>query len=114
MKIFLDTADVDMIRPVYETGLLNGVTTNPTLIKRSGRDPIEVIKEIQSSFSQLESISAEVVADTAEDLVAIIKYNQKNPAKGAKEWYYAVDFAESYIMPMRPDILIRHLNKVLL
>ena len=69
MKIFLDTADVDMIRPVYETGLLNGVTTNPTLIKRSGRDPIEVIKEIHTSFTQLESISAEVVADTAEEMI---------------------------------------------
>ena len=69
MKIFLDTADVDMIRPVYETGLLNGVTTNPTLIKKSGRDPIEVIKEIQNSFPQLESISAEVVADTAEEMI---------------------------------------------
>ena len=69
MKIFLDTADVDMIKPVYETGLLNGVTTNPTLIKKSGRDPIEVIKEIHTSFTQLESISAEVVADTAEEMI---------------------------------------------
>ena len=69
MKIFLDTADIDMIRSVYETGLLNGVTTNPTLIRKSGQDPIEVIKEIQSSFPQLESISAEVVADTAEEMI---------------------------------------------
>ena len=69
MKIFLDTADIDMIRSVYETGLLNGVTTNPTLIRKSGRDPIEVIKEIQESFPQLESISAEVVADTAEEMI---------------------------------------------
>ena len=69
MKIFLDTADVDMIRPAYETGLINGVTTNPTLIKRSGRDPVEVIKEISNSFSRLQSISAEVVADTAEEMV---------------------------------------------
>ena len=69
MKIFLDTADVDMIRPAYQTGLVNGVTTNPTLIKRSGRDPVEVIKEISNSFSRLQSISAEVVADTAEEMV---------------------------------------------
>ena len=53
MKIFLDTADVDEIRKAHETGLINGVTTNPTLIKRSGRDPVEVIKEISSSFSSL-------------------------------------------------------------
>lgn len=69
MKIFLDTADIDMIKPVYATGILNGVTTNPTLIRKSGRDPIEVIKEIQSSFPQLDSISAEVVADTAEEMI---------------------------------------------
>jgi len=69
MKIFLDTADVDEIRKAHETGLINGVTTNPTLIKRSGRDPVEVIKEISSSFSSLQSISAEVVADTAEEMV---------------------------------------------
>ena len=69
MKIFLDTADVDMIRPAYQTGLINGVTTNPTLIKRSGRDPIEVIKEMSVDFPNLQSISAEVVADTAEEMV---------------------------------------------
>ena len=69
MKIFLDTADVDEIAKAHETGLINGVTTNPTLIKRSGRDPVEVIKEISSSFSSLESISAEVVADTAEEMI---------------------------------------------
>ena len=69
MKIFLDTADIDMIRPAYETGLINGVTTNPTLIKRSGRDPVEVIKEMSVEFPTLQSISAEVVADTAEEMV---------------------------------------------
>lgn len=69
MKIFLDTADVDMIGPAYSTGLIDGVTTNPTLIKKSGRDPVEVIKEISSSFSGLKSISAEVVADTAEEMI---------------------------------------------
>jgi len=69
MKIFLDTADVTEIAKAHETGLVNGVTTNPTLIKKSGRDPVEVIKEISSSFASLESISAEVVADTAEEMV---------------------------------------------
>ena len=69
MKIFLDTADVAEIAKAHETGLIDGVTTNPTLIKRSGRDPVEVIKEISNSFSRLQSISAEVVADTAEEMV---------------------------------------------
>jgi transaldolase len=70
MKIFLDTADVSMIGPAYETGLLDGVTTNPTLILKSGRQLQEVIEEITKSFSNLESISAEVVADTAEEMLS--------------------------------------------
>ena len=38
MKIFLDTADIDLIGQYYGTGLIDGVTTNPTLIKKSGKD----------------------------------------------------------------------------
>jgi transaldolase len=70
MKIFLDTADVSMISPAYETGLLDGVTTNPTLILKSGRQLQEVINEISDIFPNLESISAEVVADTAEEMIS--------------------------------------------
>ena len=70
MKIFLDTADVSMISPVYETGLLDGVTTNPSLILKSGRQLQEVIGEISTTFSNLESISAEVVADTSEEMLS--------------------------------------------
>jgi transaldolase len=70
MKIFLDTADVSMISPAYETGLLDGVTTNPTLILRSGRQLLEVIDEISNIFPDLQSISAEVVADTAEEMLS--------------------------------------------
>ena len=44
MKIFLDTADVDLIEQYYGTGLIDGVTTNPTLIKKSGYDPEEVYR----------------------------------------------------------------------
>ena len=46
MKIFLDTADVDLIGQYYGTGLIDGVTTNPTLIKKSGQDPEEVYRQI--------------------------------------------------------------------
>ena len=59
-----------MIGPAYDAGLLDGVTTNPTLILKSGRQLQEVIKEISSTFSKLESISAEVVADTAEEMLS--------------------------------------------
>ena len=69
MKIFLDTAEVDQIVDGYKTGLVDGVTTNPTLILRSGRDQQEVIEEIYQACPNLESISAEVVADTADEMV---------------------------------------------
>jgi transaldolase len=69
MKIFLDTADVTQISPAYKTGLLDGVTTNPTLIMKSGRQLKEVITEISEMFPRLESISAEVVGDTADEML---------------------------------------------
>ena len=73
MKIFLDTSDVDIIKHHYQTGLVDGVTTNPTLMMQAGRNPVEVISEISSVFSgrgyYVGSISAEVVADTAEEMV---------------------------------------------
>jgi transaldolase len=68
MKIFLDTADVSFIQPAYETGLIDGVTTNPSLILKSGRQLLEVIREL-AKFENLQSISAEVVADTAEEML---------------------------------------------
>ena len=46
MKIFLDTADVDEIREGWESGIIDGITTNPTLIRKSGRDPEEVYQEL--------------------------------------------------------------------
>ena len=69
MKIFLDTADISFITSAYETGLLDGVTTNPSLILKSGRELLEVIQEI-SNFKNLQSISAEVVAETAEEMLS--------------------------------------------
>ena len=70
MKIFLDTADILSIKSAYDTGLLDGVTTNPSIILKSGKQLLEVIKEISTNFSNLTSISAEVVADTAEEMLS--------------------------------------------
>ena len=46
MKFFIDTANLDEIRELAMTGLLDGVTTNPSLIAKSGRNMLEVVKEI--------------------------------------------------------------------
>jgi len=48
MQFFLDTADVEKIRELNQTGLVNGVTTNPSLIAKSGRDFFETLREISS------------------------------------------------------------------
>tara|TARA_A200000113_G_scaffold90308_1_gene80781 strand:+ start:580 stop:1233 length:654 start_codon:yes stop_codon:yes gene_type:complete len=61
MKIFLDTADTEIIRDRFETGLIDGITTNPSLIRKSGRDPEEVYQEIKDMGVQ--DISMEVVGD---------------------------------------------------
>jgi transaldolase len=60
MKFFVDTADTAEIKELHDTGLLDGVTTNPSLVKKSGRDFIEVVKEICSICPG--PVSAEVVA----------------------------------------------------
>jgi len=60
MKFFADTAEIDEIKDLAETGLLDGVTTNPSLIHKSGRDFMEVTKEICGLTDG--PVSAEVVA----------------------------------------------------
>ena len=61
MKIFLDTADTEVIGKHSYSGLIDGVTTNPTLIRKSGRDPEVVYQEIKDLG--LQDISMEVVGD---------------------------------------------------
>src|SRR4029078_1317423 len=60
MKFFADTAEIAEIRELAETGLLDGVTTNPSLIHKSGRDFLEVVAEIAGVVDG--PVSAEVVA----------------------------------------------------
>lgn len=67
MRIFLDTADVDAIREAAELGVLDGVTTNPTLLSRQKGDPIEILKTICDIVRG--DVSAEVVATEAEAMV---------------------------------------------
>ena len=61
MKIFLDTADTAAIEKAYSTGIIDGVTTNPTLIRKSGRDPEEVYQQLIDYG--INDISMEVVGD---------------------------------------------------
>jgi len=68
MKFFVDTADVDDIKELNALGIVDGVTTNPSLIMKSGRDILEVTKEICSIVSG--PVSAEVVATESADMIA--------------------------------------------
>ena len=67
MKIFLDTADTQVIQKHFLTGLIDGVTTNPSLIMKSGRDPEKVYEELRDMG--IKDISMEVVG-TQEEMVS--------------------------------------------
>ena len=60
MKLFVDTANVDEIRQANDMGVICGVTTNPSLIAKEGRDFVEVVKEITTIVDG--PISAEVIS----------------------------------------------------
>ena len=67
MKFFVDTADIADIKDLASTGLLDGVTTNPSLIAKSGRDFLEVVAEICAAVAG--PVSAEVTALDAETML---------------------------------------------
>lgn len=67
MKFFVDTADIDEIRDLAATGLLDGVTTNPSLVAKTGRDFFEVLKDICAVVEG--PVSAEVAATDADAMV---------------------------------------------
>ena len=68
MKMFIDTANVDHIREANDLGVICGVTTNPSLIAKEGRDFVEVVKEITTIVDG--PISAEVISLEHEGMVA--------------------------------------------
>jgi len=67
MKFFLDTANVDDVKKLLPTGLIDGITTNPSLIAKSGRDIFEVIKEMCDLVEG--PVSAEVVASDYDGMI---------------------------------------------
>lgn len=67
MKFFVDTAEVEQIRELNDLGMVDGVTTNPSLILKSGRDILEVTKEITAMVEG--PVSAEVVALEADAMI---------------------------------------------
>ncbi len=101
MKIFIDTANVDEIRKANDMGVVCGVTTNPSLIAKEGRDFIEVVKEITTIVDG--PISAEVISLETEGMI-----------KEALELYEKIDCKNLVIkIPMIPAGLgaVKELSK---
>ena len=71
MKIFLDSSNVEEITKAVDTGLIDGVTTNPSLMLKAGEDPTEILKRVTDLFSWDASVSAEVSGETSEQLSLI-------------------------------------------
>jgi transaldolase len=69
LKIFIDTANVEEIRAAFEMGVLAGVTTNPSLVAKEGKDFIATLKEIVSVIGDELPISAEVISLKADEMV---------------------------------------------
>lgn len=67
MKFFIDTANVEEIRKANELGVIDGVTTNPSLMAKEGKDPVQVLKAICGIVKG--PVSAEVVGMTADVMV---------------------------------------------
>ena len=75
MKLFLDTADVESIADSFETGLIDGVTTNPTLMMKSGRNPDDVYQELINLG--VPDVSMEVVGDSDEMIQEGLRLSEK-------------------------------------
>src|SRR3989304_5128517 len=67
MKFFIDTANVEEIRKAWDLGVIDGVTTNPSLISKEGKDPIKLLREICAIVNG--PVSAEAVTMTADEMV---------------------------------------------
>lgn len=75
MKFFIDTANADEIRKAWELGVIDGVTTNPSLMAKEGKDPVEVLKTICSIVNG--PVNAEVVGLTADVMIKEAKVLSK-------------------------------------
>ena len=77
MKLFLDTADTELIEKHFQTDLIDGITTNPTLIMKSGRDPEEVYQQLIDMG--IDDISMEVVGDFDAMYMDCLLYTSPSP-----------------------------------
>ena len=72
MKLIIDDAHIDLIKKIYEYYPVDGVTTNPSILAKSGRQPFEVLKEIRSFIGEEAELHVQVVAKDADGMVAAL------------------------------------------
>ena len=69
MKLLIDDANIEKIKKIYEYYAIDGVTTNPSILAKTGRNPYEVLKEIREVLGEEGELHVQVVSETAEKMV---------------------------------------------
>ena len=98
MKLLIDDANIDKIRKIYEFYTIDGVTTNPSILAKSGRKPYEVLKEIRDLLGNEAELHVQVVSSTAEDMV---KEGHKIAEKLGKNTYIKIPTVPEGLKAMR-------------
>ena len=98
MKFFIDDADIAKIKAIYDVYPCDGVTTNPSILARSGRNPYEVLREIREFIGSDASLHVQVVSSRAEDM---IKEGKKIVAELGKNTYVKIPVVPEGLKAMK-------------
>ena len=69
MKLLIDDANIEKIRKIYEYYAVDGVTTNPSILAKNGKNPYETLKEIREFIGEDAELHVQVVSSTAEEMI---------------------------------------------
>ena len=98
MKLLIDDANIEKIKQIYEFYAIDGVTTNPSILAKTGRNPYEVLKEIRELLGNEAELHVQVVSSTAEDMV---KEGHKIAEKLGKNTYIKIPTVPEGLKAMR-------------
>ena len=98
MKLLIDDANIENIKQIYEFYAIDGVTTNPSILAKTGRNPYEVLKEIRELLGNEAELHVQVVSNSAEDMV---KEGHKIAEKLGKNTYIKIPTVPEGLKAMR-------------
>ena len=98
MKLLIDDANIEKIKQIYEFYAIDGVTTNPSILAKTGRNPYEVLKEIRELLGNEAELHVQVVSNSAEDMV---KEGHKIAEKLGKNTYIKIPTVPEGLKAMR-------------